>query len=523
MKVMGQKFPLEKLMGERRRKLEELKKMGIDPFGYRYERSHMIDEIIQKHSKIKAGKKLEKLKVKIAGRIRSMRIHGKASFADIEDFSGRIQTYFNFDTLGKEPYKILDKLDVGDIIGVEGFIFKTHKGELSIWVEKLHVLCKALRPLPSEWFGLKDVETRYRQRYLDLIMNPEVRRTFVIRSKIIQAMREYFVKEGYVEVETPILQPIYGGAFARPFVTQHHALNMKMYLRISNEMYLKRLIAGGFEKVFEFSPDFRNEGIDTTHNPEFLQVEAMTAYTDYTDGMKLVENIIAYAAKKALGTTKITYQGNKIDLKPPWKRIRMVDAIEEHLGLDVMKSSREDLIKFIKRNNIEIKNDAKKGELIAIIFEELVQPKIIQPTFIYEFPKETSALANDSKTPGFTERFEIFICGREYGNNYTEINDPVELKKRFIEELKRGEAGDEEAHPMDEDFITAMEYGMPPTCGIGIGVDRLVMLLTNNTSIRDVILFPILRAKKESKKKPEMFGDIDSDRVLKSNKKDELS
>ncbi len=511
MNIMKQEKTLDQIVNERRKKIDDLRSMGLDPFGYRYERSHLVEGLKEKYSKIKAGDRLEKVKVKIAGRIRSIRLHGKASFSDIEDFSGRIQSYFTVDSLG-ESYKILEKLDIGDIIGVEGFIFKTHKGELSIWVEKLHVLCKSLRPLPSEWFGLKDVETRYRQRYLDLIMNPEVKKTFVIRSKIIQAMRDYFIKEGYIEVETPILQPIYGGAFARPFVTHHNALNMKMYLRISNEMYLKRLIAGGFEKVFEFSPDFRNEGIDSTHNPEFLIVEAMTAYTDYKDGMKLVENVTAYAAKKAIGTTKVMYKRYKIDLKPPWERIKLVDAIKRHLKIDVIKSTREDLIKFAKNNKIEIREDAKKGEVVGAIFEELVESKLIQPTIVYDYPVEVSALSRKCKAdPDFTERFEVFICGEEYGNNYSEINDPMQLKKNFIEELKRSESGDEEAHPMDDDFLRAMEHGMPPTCGISVGIDRLIMLLTNNISIRDVKLFPTLRP--ETRK--EVFGDIEADRVMK--------
>ena len=508
---MEQKTTLDQMMDERKRKLDDLRTMGIDPFGYRYDRSNLINEIIEKYSKIKSGEKQEKTKVKIAGRIRSIRLHGKACFVDIEDSSGRIQSYLSVDTLGKE-YKILDKLDVGDIIGVDGFIFKTHKGELTIWTKKLHVLCKALRPLPSEWFGLKDVESRYRHRYLDLIMNPEVKKTFIIRSKIINAIRELFTKEGYIEVETPILQPIYGGAFARPFVTYHNTLDMKMYLRISNEMYLKRLIVGGFEKVFEFSPDFRNEGVDTSHNPEFLQVEAMTAFADYTDGMKLMENVIAYATKKAIGTTKIEYDGTKIDLKPPWIRMKLIDAIKKYAKIDVMRSSLEELVNFTKKNGIKLKDGVKVGDVIGVIFEELVESKLIQPTIIYDYPIEVSPLARKCKDdPSFTERFEMFIRGEEHGNNYSEINDPIQLKRNFIEELKRGEKGDEEAHPMDEDFIRAIEHGMPPTCGVAVGIDRLAMTLTNNASIRDVILFPALRPEK----KGEIFGDVESDRITK--------
>ncbi len=503
---------LTKIREDRIRKLEELRKLGSDPFAHKkFDVSHPISDIVKKFSKIKQNEKLPKQKVSLAGRIRAIRRHGKGAFADIENSTGRIQLWIIVDSVGDKSYTVFEKTDIGDIVGVKGYIFKTMKGELSVCVESFTLLSKALRPLPSEWYGLKDVETRYRQRYLDLVMNLEVRKTFAIRSKIIQAIREYFVKNGYLEVETPILQPIYGGAFARPFATHHNALDMKMYLRISNEMYLKRLIVGGLEKVFEFSPDFRNEGIDTSHNPEFLLLEAMTAYTDYKDGMKLVENLISYAAKKILGTTKVNYQGTKIDFKTPWKRIKMVDAIKEHLKLDVMKSSEEDLLDFLRKQNIEVKEDTKKGELIDVIFEEFVESKLIQPTIVYDYPIEVSALAKKcDDNPQFTDRFELFIAGKECGNNYTEINDPLELRRRFVEELKRGEAGDEEYHPMDEDFLRAVEYGMPPTCGIGIGIDRIIMILTNSPSIRDVILFPVLRKTKE-----EIYGDIEETRILK--------
>jgi len=507
----------EKLIAERKKKLEEIRNFGVDPFAYKYERTASVEKIIEKHSKIKPSKKLEKVKVKVAGRIRSLRVHGKVSFADVEDASGKIQIYVTFDTVGKKTYDLFGKVDIGDIIGVEGFVFKTHKGELSIWVKKLTLLTKTLRPLPSKWYGLKDVEIRYRQRYLDLIMNPEVRKTFIIRSKIIESIRNYFKKEGYVEVETPILQPIYGGALARPFVTHHHALDMKMYLRISNEMYLKRLIVGGFEKVFEFSADFRNEGVDTLHNPECLLVEAMTAYEDYKDGMKRIEKSIEEAAKDVLGTTKIEYQGHKIDFSVPWKRMKMVDAIKKHLKIDVVKMTKEELEKFARNKNIEIIEGARKGEIIATIFEEFVESKLIQPTFIHDFPREISPLAKVCRdNPDFTERFEMFVAGGlELGNNYTEINDPIYLRNSFKEELKRGESGDEEAHPMDEDFLRAIEYGMPPTCGIAIGIDRLVMLFTDSPSIRDVILFPAMRPREKFKV---TFGDKVSDKFVKKSK-----
>jgi len=496
--------------------LEEIKRMGFEPYAYKFDRTHSIEEIIKKYNHVKAGKKIKDVKIAVAGRIRSIRHHGKLSFAHIEDLSGKIQIYISIDNVDKKSYELFQKLNIGDIIGVEGGIIKTIKGELSVLVKKITLLTKALKTLPSEWYGLKDVEIRYRQRYLDLIMNPEIRKTFIIRSKIIESIRNFFKKRGYIEVETPILQPIYGGALARPFVTHHHELNTKMYLRISDEMYLKRLIVGGFEKVFEFSPDFRNEGIDTLHNPECLLVEAMTAYDDYKDGMKLIEEIVANAAKEVLGTTKIEYQGHKIDVSVPWKRMKMVDAIKNYLKIDIMKMTTEELKEFVKKKKIEIKESARKGEIVAAIFEEFVQPKLIQPTIIYDYPKDVSPLAKVCRdNPNFTERFEVFVGGNlEISNNYTEINDPLYLRKSFQEELKRGKKGDEEAHPMDEDFLRAIEYGMPPTCGIAIGIDRLVMLFTNSPSIRDVILFPAMRPK-EGAEKEELFGDETKETVFK--------
>ncbi|NIO44474.1 MAG: lysine--tRNA ligase [Candidatus Aenigmarchaeota archaeon] len=496
--------------------LEEIKKMGFEPFGRKFDRTHMIGEVNKKYSKTKPDEKIEDVKISVAGRIRSIRKHGKLSFAHIGDPSGKIQIYVSIDNVDKKKYNLFQKLNIGDIIGVTGGIIKTTKGELSILVKELELLTKALRTLPSQWYGLKDVEIRYRQRYLDLLMNPEVGKAFVIRSKIIESIRNYFKERGYLEVETPILQPIYGGALARPFVTHHHALNRKMYLRISNEMYLKRLIVGGFEKVFEFSHDFRNEGVDTLHNPECLLVEAMTAYEDYEDGMRRIEEMVEKAAKDIFGTTKIEYKGNKIDLSTPWKRMKMVDAIKEYLKIDVLKMTIEELKDFVKSKKIEIREGSRKGEIIAAIFEEFVQSKLIQPTHIHDFPKEVSPLAKACKDhPDFTERFEVFVGGDlEISNNYTEINDPIFLRKNFKEELKRSEEGDEEAHPMDEDFLRAMEHGMPPTCGIAIGVDRLTMLFTNSPSIRDVIIFPAMRPKEGTKKK-ETFGDETKDRVFK--------
>ena len=478
---------------ERLKKIEALRSLGIEPFAYKFERTHSIKDIIDRYSQIKPDEKLEKEKVKIAGRIRSKREHGKILFSDIEDFTGRIQIVVEESSIGNKKFDLFLKyVDIGDIIGVDGYIMKTKRGELSVFLEDFEFLTKSLRGLPKEWYGLKDVEVRYRKRYLDLLMNSETKEVLIKRSRIIDAIREFLLNKGYIEVETPILQPIYGGAFARPFKTYHNTLEMEMYLRISNEMYLKRLIAGGFEKIFEFSVDFRNEGIDRNHNPEFLQLEAMTAYSDYYDGMKLFEEIVNYAAKKVLGTEKINYLGTELDFSLPWKRMTMVEAIKEYVGLDAEKEDLNNMIKKIKdvSPKAEIPENPTRGEVINIMFEEVVQPKLIGPIIIYNYPKEVSPLAKVCRdNPNYTERFEVFVYGMEIGNNYTEINDPIMLRNNLIHQLKRGT----EEHPLDEDFILAMEYGMPPTCGIGIGIDRLVMILTNSRTIRDVIAFPQLR------------------------------
>jgi lysyl-tRNA synthetase class 2 len=487
---------------ERLEKLKALRKAGIEPYPYSFEQDHHAEDIKNNYSE------LEGRAVSVAGRLVSLREHGKLTFADLQDQSGNIQLWLAEDSLGEENYSCLKYLESGDIVGAEGIVTKTKKGEISVKARKLVLLAKTLRNLPSQWYGLKDVELRYRMRYVDLIMNPEVRKTFIIRNKIISAMREFLNEKGYVEVETPILQPIYGGGFAKPFVTIHNELKMKMYLRISDEMYLKRLIVGGFEKVFEFSYDFRNESIDRTHNPEFLQVEMMTAYADYKAGMRLVEDVISYAAKKALGNTSVNFQGTELDFSR-WERLTMLESIEKHCGINAERLSEKQLLAFLEDNKLEIPADKRKGNLINQIFEELVQPKLIKPTIIYDYPVEVSALARACRdNPRFTERFEMFVMGFEVGNNYTEITDPLELEKRFREELKRGEAGEEEVHPMDADFLKAMEHGMPPTAGTAIGIDRLVMLLTNSPCIRDVILFPAMRpeeseVKKETEIRPE--------------------
>ncbi|RLJ09268.1 MAG: lysine--tRNA ligase [Candidatus Aenigmatarchaeota archaeon] len=492
---MPHEKPIEELMKERRQKLEEIRKLGFDPFGQRFERTHKAKDILSKFGKIKPGEKLEKEKVSLAGRIRSIRRHGKLVFAHIEDFSGRIQIFVEYKTVGKKLFNLMDKLNAGDFVGVNGFVFKTLKGETSVWVKSLNTLCKSLRPLPAEWYGLKDVETRYRRRYVDFIVNPRVKNTFIKRSEILKAIRQFLNEKDFIEITTPTLQPVYGGAFARPFTTYHNELERKLYLRISPELYLKRALVGGFEKVYEICVNFRNEGIDTRHNPEFTMLELYWAYVDYKDNMKLTEDMFEYVAKKVLGTMKIDYQGKKIDLKPPWKKITMYRAIKKHLGVNVESENLSDLKAFAKEKGIPIPDYFNKGMVIASLFD-LVEPKLVQPTFITDFPIDISPLAKAKRdNPSLAERYELIINGQECANAYTEENDPDQQRKKFEEQMKLRKKGDEEAHMMDEDFIQALEYGMPPASGNGIGIDRLVMLLTNSPSIRDVIAFPTLREK----------------------------
>ena len=486
-------------MAERKKKLEAIKIMGLNPYEHRFERTHKIKEIVDKYSKIKSDEKLKKAKVAIAGRIRSLRRHGGGSFADLEDFSGKVQLWTSLDTVGKEVYDLFEKIDVGDIVGIKGFVFKTKKGELSIWVEEFKLLTKSLRPLPSSWFGLKDVETRYRQRYIDLLMNREVRKTFEIRMKVIEGIREFLVNRGFVEVETPILQPTYGGASARPFESYFNALDMKVYMRISNELYLKRLIVGGYEKVFEFSRDFRNEGIDTIHNPEFEQMETMWAYANYEDNMKLCEEMVEYLAKKIFGTTKIKCGDKTIDMKAPWQRIKMFDAIKKFTKIDFDKIKTVDgARKTAEELGVDISKCKTIGEIAVIIFEDKVQPNLIQPTIVYDYPAEVFGLAklkeNDKR---FIEAFEPIINGMEMGLSYSEENNPQKLGEYWKAAEDHFKKGDMEAQRMDLDFIRALEYGMPPTSGLGFSVDRSTMIFSNSKSIRDVIFFPTLRHEKE--------------------------
>lgn len=482
---------LNELMQVRRQKLEEFRAKGIDPFGQRYERTHLAEAILNNFET------LENQPVAIAGRLMTKRGHGKASFGHVQDVSGQIQIYVRLDQVGEENYRLFDKLDIGDIIGVQGKVFKTKKGEISVRAEKVELLTKSLRPLPEKWHGLKDVDTRYRMRYVDLIVNPEVKETFILRSKIIRAMREYLDARGYLEVETPVLHPIAGGAAARPFITHHNALDMELYMRIALELHLKRLVVGGLEKVYEIGRVFRNEGISTRHNPEFTMFELYEAYADYEDMMTLTENLVSYVAEKTLGTTKITYQGETIDLTPPWTRITMLDAIKKYTGVDFSQiKTDEEAIAIGKKHDIDVENNKTKGKIINEMFETYVEPHLMQPHFIMDYPLEISPLAKKKKdNPEFTYRFEAFIACRELANAFTELNDPMDQKERFLAQVQAKAAGDEEAHPMDEDYIRALEYGLPPTGGLGIGVDRLVMLLTDAPSIRDVLLFPTMRLK----------------------------
>ena len=480
----------------RKEKLDLLRSKGLDPFGKRFERSHLVTDIVEKYGEFE-NEDLEgkDIAVTIAGRIMTKRGKGKAGFAHIQDLSGQIQIYVRQDAIGPEQYEVFKIADLGDIVGITGHVFRTKVGELSVKAEKFELLSKALRPLPDKFHGLKDVEQRYRQRYLDLIMNNESKQTFIARSKIIPSMRNYLDSHGYLEVETPMLHSIPGGAAARPFITHHNALDTELYIRIAIELHLKRLIVGGLEKVYEIGRVFRNEGVSTRHNPEFTMIELYEAYADYKDIMALTENLVAHIAQEILGTTKIQYGEYEVDLTPQWKRLHMVDAIKEYTGADFWKEMTiEEARALAKEHGIEIKEHMDFGHIVNEFFEQRVEEKLIQPTFIYGHPVEISPLAKkNAEDPRFTDRFELFIVAREHANAFTELNDPIDQRERFEAQLKEREHGNDEAHLMDEDFIEALEYGLPPTGGLGIGIDRLVMLLTNSPSIRDVLLFPLMR------------------------------
>ena len=487
-----QELDINHLMQIRRDKLKELQEQGKDPYQItKFDRTNTAGEIKANYEAF------EQKDVTVAGRIIAKRIMGKASFCTIQDCDEKIQSYVSINDLGEESYKAFKTWDIGDIIGITGFVFKTRTEEISVHAKEVTLLSKSLRPLPEKFHGLKDPDLRYRQRYTDLIVNPEVKETFILRSKIISKIREILNEKGYLEVETPILNTISGGATAKPFITHHNALNIDMYLRIALELNLKRLIVGGFDKVYELGRVFRNEGMDIRHNPEFTMLELYASYQDYHDMMDITEEIFSRTAKEVLGTTKINYQGQDIDLAPGWKRISMIDSIKEVTGIDFNKiETDEEAVRLAKERNIEIPDKTKetRGDVISLFFDEYVEKTLIQPTFIYDYPVEISPLAKKSvKDPRLTERFEAFIGGREYGNAFSELNDPIDQYERFKKQVEAREAGDEEAGMMDEDYIQALEIGLPPTGGLGIGIDRLVMLLTDCSSIRDALLFPTMK------------------------------
>ena len=489
--IVEQELDLNQLMLVRREKLQELQANGKDPFEItKYDRTNTAGEIKKDYDKFE-GKD-----VKVAGRIIAKRIMGKASFCTILDSDEKIQSYISINDLGEEAYKAFKTFDIGDIIGITGFVFKTRTEEISVHAKEVVLLAKSLRPLPEKFHGLKDMDLRYRQRYVDLIVNPEVKETFVKRSQIISEIRRILDEKGYLEVETPVLNTISGGATARPFITHHNTLDLPMYLRIATELNLKRLIVGGYDKVYEIGRIFRNEGMDIRHNPEFTSIELYSAYQDYHDMMDITEEIFQKCAMKVCGTTKVMYQGTEIDLGAKWKRISMIDSIKEACGVDFNEiNSDEEAIKIAKEKNVELEeNKQTRGYVISAFFDEFVEHTLVQPTFIYDYPIEISPLAKKSpKDSRITERFEAFIGGREYGNAFSVLNDPIDQYERFKEEIRARENGDDEAGMMDEDYINALEYGMPPTGGLGIGIDRLIMLLTDSASIRDVLLFPTMK------------------------------
>ncbi len=483
---------LNKLQAERRQHLQELMEKGIDPFGEKYPAENKAQEIKDNFAEFSGQN------VSLSGRLMAVRSHGRASFADLQDLSGKIQLYFRQDEVGEEQYEFFQDLDIGDIIGLEGEVFQTNRGEVSVKVTDFTFQTKALRPLPEKFHGLQDKELRYRQRYLDLIVNPEVKETFIKRSEIIKEIRNYLEEQGFLEVETPMMHPIAGGASARPFITHHNALDIDLYLRIAPELYLKRLIVGGLEKVFEINRNFRNEGMSYKHNPEFTMMELYQANADYNDMMELTENMIASVAQKVLGSTTVEYEGQEIDLTTPWRRMTMLEAVEEYTGIDFSAIEEDDKAREAATElGLEIEDSASWGEVLNQVFEDKVEEKLIQPVFIKDYPIEVSPLAKRKDDDDrLTYRFEPFICAREMGNAFTELNNPIEQEKRFAAQVSKRETGDEEAHMMDEDYIRALEYGMPPTGGLGIGIDRLVMLLTDASSIKDVILFPTMRPEK---------------------------
>ncbi|SEN94022.1 lysyl-tRNA synthetase, class II [Peptostreptococcus russellii] len=481
---------LSEVLQVRRDKLKELQEMGKDPFKIsKYNVTHHSDEIKENYDE------LEGKTVSIAGRIMSKRVMGKASFMHLQDQNGRMQVYVKRDDIGVDEYKLFKKFDMGDIVGVEGFVFKTKTEEISLHAEKITLLSKSLQILPEKYHGLKDMDLRYRQRYVDLIVNPEVKDAFLTRTKALKALRSYLDDRGFLEVETPILNTIAGGANARPFVTHHNTLDIPMYLRIANELYLKRLIVGGFDKVYEMGRMFRNEGMDMKHNPEYTAIELYQAYADYEDMMEITENVVSHMAEVATGSMKVNYQGTEIDFTPPWRRMTMEECVKEYAGVDFSEiNTDEEAIAVAKEKGIEIKPGMRRGEVINEFFEEFGEDQLVQPTFITHHPVEVSPLAKRNvEDPRRTDRFEAFANRWELANAFSELNDPIDQRGRFEDQVRKRALGDDEACEMDEDFLNALEVGLPPTGGLGIGIDRVIMLLTNSSSIRDVLLFPTMK------------------------------
>lgn len=491
--------PVNDQIEARLKKIQNLRDAGINPYPYRYERQNRANEIIRQYAELQAGQETER-EVSVAGRIRALRKMGKSKFADLYDLTGKVQLFFNKKNLGKEQYDLLKNLDIGDIVGVQGKVFKTKRGETSINVDNYQFLCKPTRPLPDKYHGLKDPEFRSRHRSVDLIVNEEVKETFVKRTKAISAMREFLDDLGFLEVEIPTLQPIYGGASARPFTSHLNALGMEVFLSISPELYLKRLIVGGMEAVYTICKNFRNEGIDKTHNPEFTMMECYWSFADYNDMMELTENMYAHIFNKVNGTTKFNYGGIELDVQPPWERITMYDAIEKFTGINPKGLSRDELAQAVEQSNqigFEILEDETKYVIVDQLFKLYVEENLKGPVFVTDHPKESTPLCKVHRSdPELIERFEPYIMGSEIGNAYSELNDPVHQRYLLEEQARQLREGDGEAHPMDEDFVTAIEYGMTPTGGLGLGIDRMVMFMTGKTNIREVILFPFMRPEK---------------------------
>ena len=481
---------LEKLRATRIEKAEALRAAGANPYPYRFEVTHAVAAVREQEKSLAEGG----TSVRVAGRVMALRGHGKTAFGHIEDPGGRLQFYVKRDDVGDEVFRRFELVDLGDIIGIAGTVFRTRTDELTIKVESLELLSKSIRPLPEKWHGLTDKEIRYRQRYVDLAVNPEVREVFVKRSRLVETVRRFLLARGFLEVETPVLQPLYGGASARPFTTHHNALDMTLYLRIANELYLKRLLVGGFERVFEFSKDFRNEGIDRSHNPEFTMMECYAAYLDYMDYMDMMEAMVAAVARELTADGRATFDGRTMDFTRPWKRVRFFEALRDKTGMEFFGVAEKELAAQAKKLGVHVDQGAPASVIIDEVFSALVEPDLQEPTFIYDYPKELSPLAKDHRSvPGLVERFEGYIGGFEVCNAFSELNDPLEQRRRFEQQMENRARGDEEAQVLDEDFLRALEYGMPPAAGLGVGIDRLTMVFTDNHSIRDVILFPHMR------------------------------